>query len=172
MLTNFRANYHSAEQSLPDCSSWQYDYMHPDNSINLHTFPTSDSDTLSYSELCLLPRFSGIHFTAHSICHWDTKQRPDFDVQQHIPLPTFSMLVLSNCSLRSAMTALWDWRVWSDATCLLSRSRLTSSRDVTSFSSRHTSSSRCCCCDCHCKQTSNFCIQVRKEENFPMLSDP
>ena len=49
------------------------------------------------------------------------------------------------------MTALWDWRVWSDATCLLSRSRLASSRDVTSFSSRHTSSSRCCCWDCHCK---------------------
>ena len=93
------------------------------------------------------------------------------DVQQHSPLPTFSMLVLSNCSLRSAMTALWDWRVWSDATCLLSRSRLTSSRDVTSFSNRHTSSSRCCRSDCHCKHSAYILYPEKKrKKNFTMLS--
>ena len=62
------------------------------------------------------------------------------------------------------MTALWDWRVWSDATRLLSRSCLTSSRDVTSFSSRHTSSSRCCRSDCHYKQTLSLHF-VSREKN-------
>ena len=93
------------------------------------------------------------------------------DVQQHTPRPTFSMLMLSNCSLRSAMTALWDWRVWSDATRLLSRSCLTSSNDVTSFSSRHTSSSRCCRSDCHYKQTLSlhFVSREKKQKKKPQL---
>ena len=93
-----------------------------------------------------------------------------FDVQQHIPNPTFSMMMLSNCSLRSAMMALWDWRVWSDAAFLLSRSHLTSSRDVTSVSSRHTASSRCSCCVCHCKQPSSLhFVERKKRQHFPNL---
>ena len=110
--------------------------------------------------------FSGTHF--HYALHLSVIPKQKHNVLQHIPRPTFSMLVLSNCSLRSAMTALWDWRVWSDTIILLSRSRLASSRDVTSFSSRHTSSSRCCCCDCHCKQTSNLQFVSEKRKNFPM----
>ena len=128
--------------------------MHPLKSTILYTFLSSSSYTLLQSAPCFLSMFSGTQFTTHSIYH--QYQSKHMMSQWHIPLPTFSMLVLSSCSLRSAMTALWDSMIWSDAITLLSRSCLTSSRDVTSFSSRHTSSSRCCCCNCHCKQTSNL----------------
>ena len=104
MFTNFRAHYHSTKRSLLDCSSWQYYSMHPVKSITC-TVPTADSHTVSYSELCPLPRFSGVHFTAHSICHCDTKQRPDFDFQHatshSLPSPCWC-----------CPTAAWDqqWR--------------------------------------------------------------
>ena len=140
--------------------------MHPLKSTILHTFPSSSSYTPLQSASLFLSMFSGTQFTTHSIYH--QYQSKHMMSQWHIPLPTFSMLVLSNCSLRSAMTALWDWRVWSDTIILLSRSRLTSSRDITSFSSRHTSSSRCCCCDCHCKQTSNLQFVSWEKKEFSM----
>ena len=64
------------------------------------------------------------------------------------------------------MVALRDSMIWSSATILFSRSRLASSRDLTSFSSRHTSSSRCCRSDCHCKQTFSL-YWVEDKERTP-----
>ena len=148
ILTGFIDHSRRIQLNLPDCST------QPNTSVEIHesaTFSTPDSYVLLQSEPCLLSMFckpSSLHPP------FLTKKRPvDFKSQWCIPNLTLS---LSNCSLRSAMTALWDWRVWSDATCLLSRSRWASSRDATSFSSRRTSSSRCCRSNSDCNKHPTF----------------